>query len=177
MRRHCAACGAVLYALIVRVAVYCSECMARLPLPPPSARAAGEVSCSSPSKHPPVSISFSHSPSVIANERVDRCSRCGTTAFYVQKDFDQRLGCVILGLGAGLAAVASWRFGGVWFVPVLLAFAAADFVLARRVPAVVICYRCDTEYRDVPDARSYKPYDPHIAERDANAKTVRAIGS
>lgn len=84
---------------------------------------------------------------------------------------------MILGLGAGLAAVASWRFGGVWFVPVLLAFAAADFVLARRVPAVVICYRCDTEYRDVPDPRSYKPYDPHIAERDAAAKTVRAIGS
>ena len=108
---------------------------------------------------------------------MDRCSRCSSTAFYVQKDFDQRLGCAVLALGAALALAVSWRFGGVWFVPVLLAFAALDFVLARRVPPVVICYRCDTEYRDVPGAASYKPYDPHVAERDARTKTVRAIGS
>jgi hypothetical protein len=162
---------------VVRVAFYCPECLARIPLPPPSVRAAGELSCSSPSKHSPVSLSYSHSPAVIAGECVDRCSRCSSTAFYVQKDFDQRLGCAVLALGAALALAVSWRFGGVWFVPVLLAFAALDFVLARRVPPVVICYRCDTEYRDVPGAASYKPYDPHVAERDARTKTVRAIGS
>lgn len=106
---------------------------------------------------------------------MDKCSRCGSTAFYVQKDFDQRLGCAILALGATLALLAAWRFGGVWLVPVLLAFAAVDFVLARRVPPVVICYRCDTEYRDVPGAASYRPYDPHVAERDAAAKTLRAM--
>ena len=161
----------------MRVAVYCSECMARLPLPPPSERAAGEVNCSSPSKHSPVSIAFSHSDAVCRGERVDACSRCKSTAFYVQKDFDQRLGCAILALGASLAVVASWRFGGIWFVPILLAFAALDFGLARRVPPVVICYRCDTEYRDVPGAGRYRPYDPHVAERDAAVKTVRAIGS
>ena len=107
--------------------------------------------------------------------RVDQCSRCKSTAFYVQKDFDQRLGCAILALGAALALLAAWRFGGIWLVPVLLAFAAIDFVLARRVPPVVICYRCDTEYRDVPEPRSYRPYDPHVAERDARVRTVRAM--
>lgn len=109
-------------------------------------------------------------------ERVDVCSRCGSTAFYVQKDFDQRLGCAILALGVSLALFAAWRFGGIWLVPVLLAFAAIDFVFARRVRPVVICYRCDTEYRDVPDAAAYRPYDPHIAERDAAVQTVRALG-
>ena len=104
------------------------------------------------------------------------CSRCRSTAFYVQKDFDQRLGCAILAFGAVLALGAASKFGGIWLVPVLLAFAALDFVLARRVPPVVICYRCDTEYRDVPDPASYGPYDPHVAERDADVKTVRAIG-
>ncbi len=163
----------VLYPPYVRVAVYCSDCMERIELPPPSTQAAGEVSCSSPSQKS--SISFSHSPSVVAGGKVDRCSRCGSTAFYVQKDFDQRLGCAILALGAALALLAAWRFGGVWLVPVLLVFAAADFVLARRVPPVVICYRCDTEYRGVPDAGAYKPYDPHVAERDAALRTVRAM--
>lgn len=110
-----------------------------------------------------------------AGERVDKCSRCGTTAFYVQKDFDQRVGCAILALGAALALLAAWRFGGVWLVPVLLLFAAIDFVLAQRVPSVVICYRCDTEYREVPGAGAYKPYDPHVAERDARVRTVRAM--
>ena len=131
------------------------------------------MSCSSLSKKS--SISFSHSPSVVGGERVDQCSRCGSTAFYVQKDFDQRLGCAILALGAALALLAAWKFGGVWLVPVLLVFAAADFVLARRIPPVVICYRCDTEYRDVPAAGAYKPYDPHVAERDAAVRTVRAM--
>lgn len=106
---------------------------------------------------------------------MDVCSRCSSSALFTQKDFDQRLGCAILALGAILALFAAWKFGGVWLVPVLLAFAALDFVLARRVPPVVICYRCDTEYRDVPDAGAYRPYDPHIAERDAEVKTVRAM--
>jgi hypothetical protein len=147
--------------------------MERIELPSPKERTAGEVSCSSPSKKS--SISFSHSDAVCRDERVDRCSRCGSTAFYVQKDFDQRLGCAILAFGAVLALGAAWRFGGVWLVPVLLAFAAVDFLLARRVPPVVICYRCDTEYRDVLDAGTYRPYDPHVAERDAAVKTVRAL--
>ncbi len=157
----------------MRVAVYCTDCMEKIELPPPSTQASGEASCSSSSKKS--LIAFSHSDAVCGEERVDRCSRCSSTAFYVQKDFDQRLGCAILALGAVLALLAAWRFGGMWLVPVLLAFAAIDFVVARRVPPVVICYRCDTEYRDVPGAAGYKAYDPHVAERDAEVKTVRAM--
>ena len=110
-----------------------------------------------------------------SGERVDLCSRCGTTAFYVQKDFDQRLGCAILAAGAAVALGVSWRFGGIWFVPALLVVAAADLVLAWRVKPVVICYRCDTEYRDVPDPTSVRAYDPHIAERFVETKTVRRM--
>ncbi len=154
--------------------------MARIELPSPAGEAAGQVEC--PSKEsssfaplPHSSISFSHSPNVIAGTHVDRCSRCGSTAFYVQKDFDQRLGCVILAAGAALALGVSWRFGGIWFVPVLLAFAAADFVFALRVKPVVICYQCDTEYRDVPGAGSVRAFDPHVAERFGETKTVRRM--
>jgi hypothetical protein len=168
--------------------------MARIELPPPETVASGQAPCPSyPSKKSSISsssfsssassssssehevISFSHSPSVISGSRVDVCSRCATTAFYVQKDFDQRLGCAILVAGAALALGVSWRFGGIWFVPVLLAVAAADVVLAWRVKPVVICYRCDTEYRDVPDPSSVRAYDPHVAERFVEAKTVRRM--
>lgn len=155
----------------MRVSVYCSECLARIELPPPLDAPAGSVSC--PSKHS--SIAFSHSEAVRGGERVDVCSRCSSTALFTQKDFDQRLGCAILAAGAAVALGVSWRFGGIWFVPVLLAVAAADLVLARRVASVVICYQCNTEYRGAADASATRSYDPHVAERFAEVKTVRRM--
>jgi hypothetical protein len=159
------------YSRRMRVSVYCSECLARIELPEPLGAPAGSVSC--PSEHS--SIAFSHSDAVRGGERVDVCSRCVSTALFSQKDFDQRLGCAILAAGAAVALGVSWRFGGVWFVPVLLLVAAADLVLARRVAAVVICYQCDTEYRGVADASATRSYDPHVAERFADVKTVRRM--
>jgi hypothetical protein len=155
----------------VRVSIYCSECFARTELPPPQEAPTGSVSC--PSKHP--SVSFSHSEAVKAGSRVDICSRCSSSALFVQKDFDQRLGCAILAAGAAVSLGVSWRFGGIWFVPALLAVAAADLVLARRVASVVICYQCDTEYRGVADPSAARSYDPHVAERFAEVKTVRRM--
>ncbi|MEO6323970.1 MAG: hypothetical protein ABIT01_00705 [Thermoanaerobaculia bacterium] len=154
----------------MKISVYCSDCMVSIPLPAVDAPP-GEVAC--PGGHPP--IPFEHRAPVPAGGAPERCSRCGHAAFYRQLDFDQRVGCVILFAGAVIALAVSKAFGGIWFVPVLLVFAAADFVLARRVGTVVICYRCDSEYRDVPDLTRYRPYDAHIAERDAPLKTVRRM--
>src|SRR5450759_77431 len=155
----------------MRVSVYCAECLARMELPSPLDAGTGSVSC--PSKHPPVS--FSHSEAVKAGSRVDCCSRCSSSALFVQKDFDQRLGCAILAAGAAVSLGVSWRCGGIWFVPALLVVVAADVVLARRVKPVVICYQCDTEYREVPDLSAARDYDPHVAERFAETKTVRRM--
>lgn len=151
------------------VGTYCGDCLTRIDLP--TEAAGGEAPC--PKGHD--AIPFRHSEAVVEGARVDRCSRCDASAFYAQKDFDQRLGCAILALGAAAALAVAHFFGGIWFAPVLLVFAAGDFVLARRVGSVVICYRCDTEYRGVPDAASYKAYDPHVAERYAEAKTLRRM--
>ena len=155
----------------MKVAVYCAECLAQIPLPPPAESAAGEVAC--PNGHSP--IRYEHSEGIVSGARVERCSRCAAAAFFAQKDFDQRLGCAVLAGGAVAALVVARLFGGLWFVPVLLALTAVDLVLARRIGSVVICYRCDTEYRDVPAAAAYKAYDPHVAERYAETKTVRRM--
>jgi hypothetical protein len=155
----------------MRVSVYCSECLARIELPPPQETINGSVSC--PSEHS--SIDFTHSEAVRGGERVDVCSRCSSSALFTQKDFDQRLGCAILAAGAAVALGVSWRFGGIWFVPVLLLVAAVDLFLARRIAPVVICYQCNTEYRGVADKSATRPYDPHVAERFAEVKTVRRM--
>jgi hypothetical protein len=74
-----------------------------------------------------------------------------------------------------LALLVGWRFGWIWFTPVLLATVAVDWIVATRIRPVTICYRCDAEYRDIPLNPRHRDYDPHVAERYAEKKTVRRM--
>jgi hypothetical protein len=106
---------------------------------------------------------------------VEKCAFCGGRAFFLQKDFDQRLGCLFLALSLAAALFAGWRFGWIWFTPVLLATVVVDWIVAIRVRPVTICYRCDAEYRQGPTNPRHREYDPHVAERYAGKKTVRRM--
>ncbi len=106
---------------------------------------------------------------------VERCAFCGNRAFFLQKDFDQRLGCLFLALSLGLALFVGWKLGWIWFTPALLATVLVDWIVAARVRPVTICYRCDAEYRDVAVNPRHRGYDPHVAERYAERKTVRRM--
>lgn len=107
---------------------------------------------------------------------VERCGSCGGRAFFVQRDFDQRIGCAIMGLSIAAALFVGWKFGWIWFTPVLLATVLIDWTLAVTIKPVTICYRCDTEYRAMPLNPRHRPYDPHVAERYAGKKTLRRMG-
>ena len=107
--------------------------------------------------------------------RIERCRFCGNRAFFVQKDFDQRLGCLVMAISLGVALLAGWKLGWIWFTPVLLASVVVDWIVAHRIGAVTICYRCDAEYRDQPLHSRHRAYDPHVAERYAERKTVRRM--
>lgn len=115
------------------------------------------------------------SESIVAGAPIERCAFCGNRAFFVQKDFDQRLGCLLMAVSLGVALFAGWKFGWIWFTPVLLASVLVDWVVARRIGAVTICYRCDAEYRDLPLNPRHRGYDPHVAERYAETKTLRRM--
>lgn len=104
---------------------------------------------------------------------VERCAFCGNRSFFLQKDFDQRLGCLFMAVSLAAALFVGWKFGWIWFTPVLLATVVVDWIVAARVLPVTICYRCDAEYRDVRTNPRHRGYDPHIAERYAQRKTVR----
>jgi hypothetical protein len=106
---------------------------------------------------------------------VEGCGFCENTAFFLQKDFDQRLGCLIMATTLAAALVVGWKVGWIWFTPVLLVTVVIDWIVAAKIRPVTICYRCDAEYRDVPANPSHKGYDPHIAERYAERKTVRRM--
>jgi hypothetical protein len=106
---------------------------------------------------------------------VEKCAFCGGTAFFLQKDFDQRLGCFFMAVSLAGALLVGWKFGWIWFTPVLLATVLVDWVVATRVRPVTICYRCDAEYREAPPNPRHRGYDPHVAERYAEKKTVRRM--
>ncbi len=106
---------------------------------------------------------------------IEGCGFCDNRVFFLQKDFDQRLGCLIMAVALAAALFVGWKFGWIWFTPVLLATVVIDWIVAARIRPVTICYRCNAEYRDVPVNPDHKGYDPHIAERYADLKTVRRM--
>ena len=132
----------------MRVRYYCGECLMARDFAPPFPEAA-EQACARCGK------AFAADFGALSAAEFP-CAFCGNRAFFLQKDFDQRLG---------------W----IWFTPVLLATVLIDWVVAARIRPVAICYRCDAEYRDLPDPSHYKAYDPHVAERYAETKTLRRM--
>ncbi len=106
---------------------------------------------------------------------VERCAFCGNRAFFLQKDFDQRLGCLFMAISLAAALLVGWKWGWIWFTPVLLATVVVDWIVATRVRPVTICYRCDAEYREVTTNPRHRGYDSHVAERYAQKKTVRRM--
>lgn len=87
----------------------------------------------------------------------DRCAICGGEHFYVQKDFDQRLGCVVIAVGAVLTP---WTYG------ISLAVCAlVDLVLYHRLPDVAKCYVCKATYRGGVRNPDHQPFDLHLLEK------------
>lgn len=72
--------------------------------------------------------------------RVDVCPLCGCRHLYRQRDFNRALGCGLVALGA---ALVPWTFG-----LSLIAFGLVDLWLYRRLKDAVVCYKCDTVFRD-----------------------------
>ncbi|MBI5150432.1 MAG: hypothetical protein HZA28_06645 [Candidatus Omnitrophica bacterium] len=83
------------------------------------------------------------------------CPVCRCRQFYTSKDFNQLLGCLVLLIGIVLVP---FTYG--ISLPV---FALLDWFLAGKVPTVINCYKCGSEFRGFPDAfKRFKPFLHHI---------------
>ena len=91
---------------------------------------------------------------VIADEIFNECPVCGCRQFYLSKDLNQALGCFIMLIGI-LLVPKTYGLS----LPV---FAFVDFLLAKRVPSTINCYRCGTEYRNFQTPKKFKPFMHHI---------------
>ena len=82
---------------------------------------------------------------------VTRCPFCDSTHFYRQRDVNRGLGCALVAVGA---ALVPWTYG-----LSLLALTVLDVVLYLALPESVVCYRCDTVYRDARPTAGQQAFD------------------
>ncbi len=71
---------------------------------------------------------------------VERCLICDCKHLYRQRDFNRALGCLLVAIGA---VFVPWTYG-----LSLVVLAGVDLWYYRQLKEKVVCYRCDTVYRD-----------------------------
>ena len=84
------------------------------------------------------------------------CRICGDDKLFIQKKFSQKIGCLIVGIGAVLVP---WTYG-----LSLAVCAFIDFLLYRRLPLITVCYICGARYSGVPISPDHAPYDLMTAQ-------------
>jgi rubredoxin len=129
----------------VRIRTQCRDC--GLPFRAAIRPDTGELPCPNCGRARPVAATgWSDLPGT-----VDMCPLCGCRHLYRQKDVNRALGCALVAVGA---ALVPWTFG-----LSLLAFGLVDLWLYRRLAEAVVCYRCDTVYRDARPLPRQTPFD------------------
>lgn len=83
--------------------------------------------------------------------QVTVCPICDCKHLYRQRDFNRALGCLLVAIGA---ALVPWTYG-----LSLIALSLLDLWLYRRLGDAVVCYRCDTVYRDAKPTESQTDFD------------------
>jgi predicted RNA-binding Zn-ribbon protein involved in translation (DUF1610 family) len=93
------------------------------------------------------------------------CLVCGNAEMYRKKDFPHWLGMLILA-GACLAFLGLMALHRPWWAwAVLLGSALFDGLLFLFVRDVVVCYRCEAQYRGFPPQAEHGPFDLGVGER------------
>jgi hypothetical protein len=108
--------------------------------------------------------------------KVDRCVICDRIRFYVQKDFNPRLGIIIFALGV----IFSYH---TYFIS-LFAATLIDFILYKTLNTVTICYHCRAVYRGFEEDPNHRGFDHDLAlslvekeEKEHQRRVEPATGS
>lgn len=93
------------------------------------------------------------------------CLVCGNRDLWRQKDFSQRLGVLMVILGAVLSSIAWWYHRPLTALGILMGFALLDLVLFVVMPDVLVCYRCRARHRGAGADSEHGGFDHELAER------------
>ncbi len=113
------------------------------------------------------------SQSMQSGGKVDRCVLCDKIRFYVQKDFNPRLGLLIFGIGV----VFSYHTYGL----TLLIATIIDFILYKVLKTVTICYHCRAIYRGFEEDPTHRGFDHNLAmslvEKEQKEKIAAGVSA
>jgi DNA-directed RNA polymerase subunit RPC12/RpoP len=101
----------------------------------------------------------------IDGRQVRRCLVCPSTDLYVRKDFPQRLGVALVGVGVVGSSIAWYHANLLWTFGILFATALADVLLYALVGDALMCYRCNAIYRDVEEMDTHGQFDLETHEK------------
>lgn len=94
---------------------------------------------------------------LLASSPLAPCTVCGSHDLYHQRDFNRKIGLLIVAIGCVLGPWTHWISAVVAIV--------IDFLLFLVVPTMSICYACNAQYRGHPKERKAPEFD--IAIHDA----------
>lgn len=87
----------------------------------------------------------------------EKCPFCDCRQFYIQKDFNQALGCLIMLVGIVLVPKT--------YGLSLVVFSILDWLLYRRIQTIVLCYKCGAEFKGFKIPQHLKSFLHHIGEK------------
>lgn len=92
------------------------------------------------------------------------CLVCGCTDLWRQKDFPQRLGLLMVGMGIVLSTIAYALWYPAISLGILMGFALVDFLLFLFMRDVLVCYRCGARHGGF-EPVSHAAFDLEVGER------------
>ncbi len=96
---------------------------------------------------------------------LSQCPACHCRELFSRRDFPQRTGLAIVAIGA-IAAMVLWSLGQViWGFAALGAVTLIDALIVPFVGRCLVCYRCRSEFRDLPIPRSHPGWDLATGEK------------
>lgn len=84
-------------------------------------------------------------------DSIERCGACGHDQFYLQKDFNPRIGLFIFVVGVAFSYHTH-------FISLFVA-TAIDFILYYAIATVTICYQCRAIYRGFKENPAHQGYN------------------
>lgn len=84
----------------------------------------------------------------------DVCPVCRCRQFYLAKDFNQAVGCLVIAVGI---MCVPFTYG--LSLPV---FAVVDWFLFWKVKTMIVCYQCGSEFRGFEISQHLKSFQHHI---------------
>jgi len=98
-----------------------------------------------------------------AGETLQRCVMCDEQRLYRQKDLNRNRGLAVV-VGTAAVSLALLPFSPLAAYAVLFLLTLVDLALYRRLPEVILCYRCKAQHRHCGAQIQVEPFDLLTAE-------------